>query len=79
LKYTVVENVPISRLEQSSTAGGTLAVVEGIYAFLVIGLFVGSGKNSGVEDNPSISGKAPVHLHSPGIIKHLGEAISKVH
>ena len=51
LKYTVVENVPISRLEQSSTSGGTLAVVEGIYAFLVIGLFVGSGKNPSIEDN----------------------------
>ena len=79
LKYTVVENVPISRLEQSSTSGGTLAVVEGIYAFLIIGLFVGSGKNSGVEDKPTGSGEAPSDLHTPGVIKHLSEAISKVH
>jgi len=79
LKYTLVKNAPISCLEQRSTSGGTLAVVEGIYAFLVIGLFVGSSRNPSIEDDPTGSGEAPSNLHTPGIIKHLGEAISKVH
>jgi len=75
----VVENVPNSRLEQRSTSGSALAVVEGIFTLLVISFFVGSGKNSGVEDKPTGSGEAPSDLHTPGVIKHLSEAFSKVH
>ena len=34
---------------------------------------------SSIEDDPTVSGEAPRDLHTPGIIKHLSEAISKVH
>jgi hypothetical protein len=79
LKYTLVENAPISCLEQRSTSGSALAVVEGINTLLVRGLFVRNSKYTGIENDPTGSSEALSNLHSPGIIKHLGEAISKVH